>query len=145
MSLWMYQIISSGLCYPFHTHLFISEMLRAEVEVLGPKSSSFSLALRAKTLQLGPGVTSSGKSGDATGLHLYGCEAGDQHCLDGLLSRQTLSQVKSFHGKTSHISVAASAPFRTPGEAFTEASGLTQLMAHPELPMHVMSRLSSLV
>lgn len=36
------------MCYPLHKHLFISEMFQADVEVLGPERSFFSMPLRAE-------------------------------------------------------------------------------------------------
>lgn len=45
---WTYQTPPFHMCYPLHTHLFISETFQADVEVLGPKRSFFSMPLRAE-------------------------------------------------------------------------------------------------
>ena len=45
---WTCQTAPSHMSYPLHTNLFLSEILWAEMQVLGPKMSSFSVPVTAE-------------------------------------------------------------------------------------------------
>lgn len=92
-----------------------------KVDILGPIRNSFCVPVRAKPLVV-PGLASSGKS------------VVPQVCVC-MVVRLQVAPGKRLHGKASCISVATSTPFRTPGEAFRGTPVLTQLLAHPELPV----------